>query len=364
MKSINQASMKIAAMALLFAAVTSCKEKEPEPAKGGYTVPSTYNFTNVNYSGQTQRLIMLDSMTNYMKVVNNGVTIDATVLKNMFANNGNPFKNSDLDASGKQLKNKTYSMDQAYFDALFDSIAVNSQAGNVIGSKGVAGLVASKTSPSKKYLFNAKGVEYAQVIRKQLMGAVFYYQAIETYLAKISSDDNTTVTAGTGTVMEHSCDEAFGYFGVPVDFPTNLNNLKYWGSYSNQVNGAIGSNAAMMNAFLKLRAAISNKDYTTRDEQIIVIRTEWEKMVAASAILELTEAKEAFADDAVRNHYLSEGIGFIYSLKYNSYRKISQAQIDAAVAALGDNLYDISTAKIDNAINIINGIYGFNLSKF
>ncbi|MES2617178.1 MAG: DUF4856 domain-containing protein [Bacteroidota bacterium] len=356
--------LKKASLVLVLVTVASCKDNKPGPDNPGPSVPTTYNFSNVSYTGQTQRLSMLDSITKYMSTANTGMTLNAITLKNMYANSGNPFNNATLDASGKQLKNKTYAGDQMYFDNLFDSIAANSLAGNKTGSNGVAGLVASTVNPSKKYLFNANGVEYAQVIRKQLMGAVFYYQALETYLAQLATKDNNTIVTGEGTVMEHSCDEAFGYFGVPVDFPTNLTGLRYWGSYANQVNKATSSNANMMNAFLKLRNAISTKDYTTRDAQIIVVREEWEKMVAASAILELTEAKKAFSDDAVRNHYLSEGIGFIHSLKYNTYKKITQSQIDAAVNALGTNLYDISTTKIDNAIGIINGVYGLNLSAF
>lgn len=363
--------MKTIKLPLLFGALmimaASCKKEEtPEPVPttpSGYAVPTTYNFSNVSYSGQTARILMLDSLSNYMKKANNGALLDATIMKNMYSNTGNPFNNATLDNSGKQLKNKTYSADQTYFDSLFDSVAVTSQSATNVGSNGVAGVVTSNDN-TKKYLFNRNGIQYDQLIKKHLMGAVFYYQAVEMYLANISTNDNNTVVAGEGTVMEHSCDEAFGYLGVPIDFPTNTSGLKYWGSYTNQVNAAISSSSPIMSAFLKLRAAISNKDYTTRDAQIIVVREQWERVVAAAAILELVDAKDSFADDAIRNTKLSEALGFIYSLKYNSNKKISQAQIDAAVAALGTNLYNISIANIDSAINTINSVYNFDLTKF
>ncbi len=357
---------------LLFAVIamaTSCKKEvapdpTPTPTPISSSVPTSYNFTNVNFAGQTTRLTMLDSISNYMKNGNNGATLNATTMKNMYANTGNPFNNSTLDASGKQLKDKTYLADQAYFDNLFDSLALASQSAGSVGSNGVAGIVTSSANSSKKYLLDRNGVEYPSLIKKQLMGAIFYYQAIETYLANLPSDDNSVVVTGNGTAMEHHCDEAFGYFGVPVNFPANLSGLSYWGSYSNQVNAAIGSNTALMNAFLNLRYAISTKDNATRDAQIITVREQWERIVAASAIHEMSEAKTNFADDAVRNHVLSEAIGFINALKYNSNKKISQTQIDAAIAALGTNLYNISTTAIDNSITIINSVYNFDLNKF
>lgn len=347
---------------------SSCKKDEtPEPTttpSSGYSVPTTYNFTNVNYSGQSTRLTMLDSISNYMKKGNNGTVLNAITMKNMYSNTGNPFNNIVLDASGKQLKNKTYALDQTYFDNLFDSLAVASQSGTNVGSNGVAGVVTSSSDPAKKYLFNGNGFEYAQIIKKHLMGAVFYYQAVETYLANLSVNDNNTVVSGEGTVMEHSCDEAFGYLGVPVDFPANTTGVRYWGEYADEVNPKITCSTPLMNAFLKLRAAISNKDYTTRDAQIIVVREQWERVVAAAAILEMSEAKVYLADDAIRNHVLSEAIGFINALKYNSSKKISQAQIDAALTALGTNFYNISVANIDSAINTINSVYGFDLNMF
>jgi hypothetical protein len=166
--------------------------------------------------------------------------------------------------------------------------------------------------------------------------------------------------------MEHNCDEAFGYFGVPIDFPTNVTGLKYWGDYANKVNGAISCNTEIMNAFKRLRAAISNDDNTTRDAQIVIIKQQWEQIAAAAFIYELKQAKSSvnFPQDAVRMHYLSEGLGFLLGLKYNSAKQITDSQIAAAVAALGTNFYTISITQIDNAINAVNAVYGFDLNAF
>ena len=96
------------------------------------------------------------------------------------------------------------------------------------------------------------------------MGAVFYYQAVETYLANFNADDNTTVNTD-GTVMEHHADEVFGYFGAPIDFPSNVSGIKYWSAYCNEVNTAISSNIPLMNGFLKLRGELFfNKDLSSK----------------------------------------------------------------------------------------------------
>jgi len=343
--------------------LVACTKKVVEPTPDPiptptYTVPTTYNFTNVNYSGQTIRLQMLDEISTYMSQGATGAVLDATKLKNMYSNSGNPFSNSTLDASGKQLKSKTFAIDQKYFENLFDSLALASQSASVVASNGVAGLEGGR-------LFDRNGIEIAQVIKKQLMGAVFYYQAVESYLANLSVDDNVTVVAGEGTAQEHHADEAFGYFGAPIDFPTNTTDVKYWSGYSAEVNSAITCNAPLMNAFLKLRAAISNKDNTTRDAQIVIVREQWERVVAASAILEMIEAKAAFGTDNVEmRHVLSEAIGFINSLKYNNNKKITNAQITSALAALGTNFHTVTLIKINSAISIINSVYGFDLSAF
>lgn len=347
--------------------ITSCKkdkdEPVPTPAPTGYTVPTTYNFTNVNYSGQTTRILMLDEIGTYMTTGNTMNTVlDAQKLKDMYANANSQFTDAALNADSKQLKNKTFSLDQPLFDAYFDTLAINSQS-TIAGTNGTAGVVTSSTNSSKKYLQGANGVEYAQVIKKGLMGAVFYYQAMDSYLANLNIDDNTNIVAGDGTTMEHHFDEAFGYFGAPIDFPTNTTGTKYWCNYSNQVNPALGSNAKLMNAFLAARAAISNKDNTTRDTKVAEIRQNWEVLVAAAAIHELNVAKTVLADDALRNHYVSEAIGFIMSLKYNSQKMITQTQINQTLAYIGYNIYNISQTNIDDAINSLSTVYSLDAIK-
>jgi len=194
------------------------------------------------------------------------------------------------------------------------------------------------------------------------MGGIQYAQAMQI-LNTISEFDNTTATPGSGTAMEHAWDEAFGYFGVPAAFPTVTTGLSYWGSYCNAVNGAIGSNAAMMNNFLKGRAAISNKDYTVRDEARNALMSTWEKIAAARLISYLKQGKNNLANDGPRNHALSESLGFIKSFSYNPRKTISDSDIATLKGYLGDNLYEVSSSNLDLAIAKVAQIFSLDSSK-
>lgn len=342
---------------------SSCTKDDPDQTLT-YTVPETYAFPNVNYSGQTARLAMLSELDTYVKTGNNGAELDAQKMKSMYANSDSPFTDASLNTSGKQLKDKTIATAQAEFEEYFDAVATASLSAGAPAQNGQAGLLS--TADGKKYLVDANGVEYAQLIQKGLMGAVFYFQAVESYLTdeKIGPTvDNAIVEPGEGTAMEHHFDEAFGYFGAPIDFPTNLEGLKYWASYSNKVNAALGTNQAMMDAFLKGRAAISAKDMQGKDAAAATLRSEWERLIAASAIHELNAAKTNLADQALKSHYLSEAKGFVMGLKYKTDRKLDDAQYNEVMDKIGTNFYDTTGADIAAAVDLISSVYGMDSIK-
>ena len=348
-----------ASLALASATFTACDDDNVVTPQPTYQAPTTYNFANVNYSGQQARLAMLGELDTYIKTANTGAVLDVQKLQDMYANANSPFAAADLNTSGKQLRDKTLSTVQAEFDGYLKDVATVSLSGKTAATNGTAGLLTSADG-SKKYLVNAKGVELGQLIQKGLMGAVFYYQAVDNYLTedKIGSAvDNKTVKPGEGTAMEHHWDEAFGYFGAPIDFPTNLNDLKYWANYSNQIDPAAQSNKALMEAFLVGRAAISNNDMVTKNAAAASLRANWELLVAASAIHELNAAKGAVADQARKSHYLSEARGFVMGLRYKQDRKISDATHAQVLAKLGDNFYDTTGADINTAINLLSSTY-------
>ncbi|MCH2042845.1 MAG: DUF4856 domain-containing protein [Saprospiraceae bacterium] len=343
-------------------AISACKKD-----KGEYTVPTTYNFENVSYSGQTDRLNMMEEMTTYMKTAhsNGAAALDATKLKDMYSNSNSQFTDANLNSSTKQIKSKTISSMQANFESYMDAIVVASQSTSETAADGQAGIM-TKVDGSSSYLLNANGVELTQIIEKGLMGACFYYQGTAVYLGSGKMDvDNETVVEGEGTEMEHHWDEAFGYFGVATDFPTNVADVRFWGKYCNKRNELLGTNATLMDGFLKGRAAISNNDLTSRDEAITTIQTNWEIVCAATAINYLNSSKSNLTSDpAAAHHGLSEAYAFIMSLKYGAVKSLTDAQVNSILTALAGsddplqaNLYGVTETKIDAAVNSLAGYY-------
>jgi hypothetical protein len=320
-----------------------------------YDVPTTYSFENVSYSGQTQRLDMTEEMVEYIETaLTPGTVLDGQHLQDMYENANNPFSFS----STKQLKDKTFLSEQTLIEAWLDSAAIASTSSST-ASNGVAG-ISTSSDGQKKYLLSANGYDVAEMVEKGLMGAVFYYQATGVYLtdSKIgSSVDNETVTPGEGTAMQHHWDEAFGYLGAPTDFPTGTA-TRFWAKYCASRNTLLSTSTPLMEAFILGRAAIDNDDHETKTEQVTLIRDNWEKVVAGTAVHYLNAAEEHLSDDAVRNHELSEAVAFIRALQFNPTKKITSTQIQSALDALGTNLYNVTLAGIESARNTLAGAYG------
>lgn len=346
---------------------TGCKKKNPEPEPTpeptpaptpSYTIPSTYTFSNMDYSSSTMRLSMLSELTFHIRASHTMTsaiqpTVNAQTLKNMFMNAASSFTQASLNTSGLQLKDKCSTaanfiteLEASFDDAQPASITAAANPTVTTASSGTKGKLIGAT---RAILVDANGLEYKEVAEKGIMGALLYYQAT-TLLNNIGTFDNITAGAN-GTAQEHAWDEAFGYFGVPVDFPANTTGLKNWGSYCNSVNAAIGSNTLIMNAFLKGRAAITAKNYTDRDAAKATVIATWEKVVAAKCINYLKGAKANIADDANRHHNLSEALGFIKAFRYNPVSKINETEIQNLLANFGTNLYGMTIANIDNVIN-------------
>ena len=321
-----------------------------------YTIPTSYAFTDasgnntVNYSGQTERLDQLSEMVIKMKL---GTTeaVSAQELKDMFANVGGNGNGNFSFLSTKQLKDKCFTIDQGLFEQWMDSISIASQNFSTIAMNGQAGVI---TSGSSSYLVNRNGIEYLQLIEKGLMGAVFMHQALNHYFAdaQMTVNNTTAVDASSGkyyTQMEHHWDEAFGYFGVPIDFPSTASN-RFWGKYCIAQNAILGSNAVMMNNLLKGRAAISNEVYADRDAAIQSIRTMWENICARQAITYLEEAIANFGNDNAKYlHALSEAYAFSRNLRYapDTTRRMSQTEVNNLINLFGDNFWNLTNSDLN-----------------
>lgn len=316
-----------------------------------YTTPSTYVFADengnstVNYSGQIERLDQLSEMVVKMKLGTTQV-VSAQDLKDMFANTGGNGNGNFTFSSTKQLKDKCFLIDQTLFEDWMDSLALSSVNFATTASNGQAGTITSGTST---YLVNANGFEYVQLIEKGLMGAVFMHQALNHYFgdAQMNVDNTTAVDAANGkyyTQMEHHWDEAFGYFGVEIDFPTSAG-TRFWGKYCNSQNATLNCNAVMMDNFLKGRAAISNSVYADRNQAIQAIRIMWENISANQAIKYLNDAIGYFGNDNAKFlHALSEAYAFSHNLRYapESTRRMSQTEVANLVNMYGENFWDLS----------------------
>ncbi len=335
------------------------------------SIPSTYSFTDtsgnstVSFDGQTDRLNQLEEMAIYMKA-GTDLTLNPDILTAMFENEGDNANDNFSFSSTKQLKNKCFEVDVALYEGYLTSLALASEDNSEVASSGQAGVLTSGTS---KYLFAANGIEYAQVIEKGLMGAVFLNQALNVYFGadKMNVDNSSAVSVSEGkfyTEMEHHWDEAFGYFGAPIDYQTNTEDLKFWAKYYDIQAADLSPTLVIMNSFLKGRAIISQGFETSeRDEEIENIRKEWERLSAAQAVTYLEGAVENFGtDNAKFLHELSEAYAFIICLKYVTLdtRVISISQIEnLRDVTIGNDFWAVTLSDLNSAIASLNSIYGF-----
>lgn len=339
------------------------------PAASGpaYTVPTTYAFTDgngnntVSYSGQTDRLNQLSEMTTLMGT-GTSATVDAQDLKDMFENVGGNGNGNFTFSSTKQLKDKTFPADQALFEGWMDDFALASQSNGMTASNGQAGTLT--TGSGSTYLFDANGIEHKQFIEKGLMGATFMHQALNIYFGsgKMDVDNTTAEDPGNGkyyTSMEHHWDEAFGYFGVDIDFPTNVPD-RFWGKYANQQDPLINCNADMMDNLLKGRAAITANVLTDRDAAITAVRTEWEDISAYQTVKYINDCLGYFgSDDAAFLHALAEAYAFAWNLRYapTETRRMTTQEHADLMAFFPANFWDMTITDLNNIKNAIEAKY-------
>lgn len=394
----------VGAIVLSLSLLTSCSSDDGGSAPVNYEVPSTYTFarngsTSIDFSGQTARLQMLDAMGGvYSTAATAGTPLDAAQLQNMFSNTNNPFAVAELNTSGKNLKSKTAASEdyftlflgggstteklavQTFFESQFASGALASQ-----GNSASAGVAGSYLDGSKMRLFAANGLEPQQVLLKGMMGALMMDQISNQYLSVNTLDKASTRIENTNkvlaenanfTTMEHYWDEAYGYVYGADDSANNA--LKFWSSYIEQVNADADFNtvsAEVNAAFRKGRAAIVANDYLTRDQQIAVIQKNLALVAAVRSVFYMQEGKAKLVQDngAKAFHALSEGYGFIMSLRYTRQPGtdapyFSKEEVDTMLATLlsGTNgLWDIDnlSPKLDAISAQIASRFGFSVAQ-
>jgi hypothetical protein len=357
MRSSNQLFL---ACSFALLALSSCNDDEPTITVS-YTIPEIYAFQNVDFSGQTTRISQLEEMMEYVEgAIESKDPITSQVLTDMFENTDENGGGYFSFSSKKMLSDKCFGPHVSKIADYFDRIELTSASPNV-AANGTAGYSESSTGSIR--LYDENGMELSEFIEKGIMGAVFYYQATGVYLESEKMNvDNDHVIEGEGTAMQHHWDEAYGYLGVGLDFPQNVDNLSYWGVYCNRRNDLLGSNEALSEAFRRGRAAI-NVDLLDDDLAIKDVRNQWERVAAATIIHYLNEAIDNIGDDHVRNHVLSEGYAFIEGLFYNPEKTISDAEMNEILAKIGTNFYEVNTQDLQSARDQLSAIYSLDNVK-
>lgn len=348
--------------------------------RASLTAPTTYVFerngqSTVFFQGQTDRLNMLAEIKSKVLAVGDaGGLIDEQVLLNAFENQGENGGGLFSFTSDRQLKDKTFQpdLDERFFETLFAEAAQASLAGSqgVQAANGTAGLITRENS-GKTILVDEHGREYTQLIEKGLMGAVFLNQIFNVYLTEARTGDaveNVLLREGTNyTDMEHHWDEAFGYFHPPLDFTSpwpedRRSELRFWSNYSNVVdnvqNGLLGTNKAIMDAFITGRTAIVNQDVETKNAQRAILYEQLEWVAAATAVHYINSSLKFLDEGKIGEtfHVLSEAWAFTRALRYSPQRQIDLADItemlETHLGAEG-NFWNVSAAGLNQAKDLL-----------
>jgi hypothetical protein len=335
-----------------------------------YTVPDSYNFTNVEFAEATASINMWQGFQVYL---GRGATrqLSQDTVNYLWNNTNNAFTSefisnlpntaAQLNASGFKLSTRT--ADPTVIKTLADSMVVVSQFYNTAGAEGKPGKQGSR-------IFNYSGLEFNQLVAKGMMGALAMAK-INAHLDAAVAADNSTITAGKGTAMEHEWDMAFGYVGIPTDYDTakvytstDPKRPLAIGGYFAERGKYIKAGYTVFEAFRKGRAAIAAKDYKTRDAAIATIKEYIEKAIAAACYYYVT-SPQAKTNKSDQLHELSEGRGFIIALKHRaSTSKLTASNYQTLVSILGvdQNAYalinDASFTKLKQVQQILTSTYG------
>lgn len=330
----------------------SCQEDNNQQ-EDSLSVPPAYTFSrdgesSVAYPGQTIRLKMgeelLDGLLDFSQ--------DSLTLLARYANQGpgggnvDPFTEAELNQSSKSLRAKT-AASKAYFSSnasessfirqdfqgwISSQVAEVFPAQNQAAQQGQPGQIADG---SKVRYLNARGLEYNQMIGKSLIGALVADQMINNYLSlavldesdnRSTNDQGLTEEGKAYTTMEHKWDEAYGYlFGLAADGAEPLLTLGQDDSFLNKYLSRVDNTPAFSgiaqetyNAFKRGRAAIVAGDYAERDAQAALIQEKISLIIAVRAVhyLKAGAAQLRSGEQGSAFHSLSEGLGFIYSLRF------------------------------------------------
>ncbi|CAA0149729.1 DUF4856 domain-containing protein [Tenacibaculum maritimum] len=385
----------LAISALVF---TSCSSDDDTPINN-VTAPPTYKFernknTTVSFSGQTARIKMSAEIVAGLKKTSS----TKAGLMEMFKD-GTGFTEAALNTSGKKVREKV-AASQDYFKANlternelladFDGW-MNSQVDvvfpkwNADASKGNAGRLQKLNSNPASYRYvNAKGLELDQAFGKSLIGALMADQILNNYLSmdvldagenKANNDSEVLESGKSYTKMEHKWDEAFGYLYGTEENPEKpvLGADNFLNKYLSRVEkdpSFKGIAKKIYDAFKLGRAAIVAKNYEVRNTQAEIIREAISKVIAIRAVYYLQAGKEKLATDKTAAfHDLSEGYGFVYSLRFarnaSGNPHLDKTKVKGYLTTLmkGDGFWDVTPETLDTISKEIAAAFKFTVAE-
>lgn len=371
LRSLKTFSLSLLAVGSIF--LNSCTDTIVDPG----AEQTTYDFApDMSYSGQTVRLLLVDSLMNRIKQLDDAgaIPVSAADLNAIFDNTTGLFSNI---ATGKKLSDKVSGavnpMMVAQLRAWFDSLATRSAMH--------AGSIEALTTSDGVYLLEA--------VEKSLMGAVLYAQAINYLRNEVPVANNVTITPGEGTAMAHNWDEAFGYFGASRNYaelktaaerrssfdwnndgkidPASERNF-YFARYTATVDtqhftytdkGTMNLGDAIVKNFIAGREAIADNNTEKVASATNAILTAWDKVIGANAVRYGGVIKTQIAAGKGYNGQWAEMKGFIDMSQYNTQSMLSAAKYAELKALIGEKPADVTTEKVDQIISIIKTAYGF-----
>ncbi len=392
---------------LLGAFMVSCSDDDPgTPIDNNVVAPVNYTFerdgeSTVSFSGQTTRILMAEEIVDAFKDFDNTTE---TSLQAKFAHEegANDFEDPALNASDKNVRSKTAaSRDffntntteataiketfEGYISDQVNEVFVNQ---NVAAAPGTAGQIADGSSA--RYV-NGKGLELDQAFAKGLIGALMTDQMLNNYLGTAVLDEGNNrenndndITDGDKpyTTMEHKWDEAYGYlFGNSADAASPLATLGADDSFLNKYLGRVegdsdfaGIAQDIFDAFKLGRAAIVAKNYEVRDQQAAIIRQKISEVIAIRAVYYLQSGKTAIENQDFGGafHDLSEGYGFVYSLRFTRNNQddmayFSRSEVDGFIDAImndgANGFWDVTPETLDTISEAIATKFSFTVAQ-
>ena len=376
------------------------------------TIPDTYSFerdgqSTVSFLGQTTRLRMATELVGAMKDFDETTTDRLLAMyRNEAPGGGNVdlFSSEDLNQAKQSVRSKVAASADYFSANTAEGTAIKNQFEDwltrqvtevfpneeVLAEPGVAGQIADGNTV--RYV-NAQGLEYDQLVTKGLIGALVLDQVLNNYLSPAVLDRDGRPEENAAEVLEdrenytyqeHRWDEAYGYVYGTSPNPTDPNatlgeNDAFMYKYIGRVEGDasfVGTAETIFEAFKLGRAAIVENEYRVRDQQIAILQQELSKIIGIRAVHYLQQAKDAITQPdpnyGTAFHDLSEGYGFIYSLRFTrqpgtNVPYFGRDEVDGFLDdLLGDGeygLWDVTPETLDELSEAIAEPFDFSVAQ-